>query len=105
MGQNIFQSGFGSFQSVGSASVEEIMTIPGYDDPDKAQKLIDDAKEVVAKYVKEGIPVPTAPSASKDSKTSGSAKELADARLKAELQKLDAQDSKESATPAKTEQE
>ncbi len=89
MAQNIFQSGFGSFQSVANAAVEEIMTIPGYDDPAKAEKLVNEAKGLVAKYEQEGIPVPTAPSANKDSKSSGSAKEQADQRLKAELQKLE----------------
>jgi N utilization substance protein A len=91
MAQNIFQSGFGSFQSVANAPVEEIMTIPGYDDPERAEKLIGEAKALVTKYEKEGLPIPTAPSAVKESKASGSAKEQADLRLKQELQKLDAQ--------------
>ncbi|MGZ3795942.1 MAG: transcription termination factor NusA [Pseudobdellovibrionaceae bacterium] len=91
MAQNIFQSGFGSFQSVANASVEEIMTIPGYDDPERAEKLIGEAKNLILKYEKEGLPIPTAPSAVKESKASGSAKEQADLRLKQELQKLDAQ--------------
>ena len=94
MAQNIFQSGFGSFQSVASATVQDIMTIPGYDDPDKAEKLLNDAKAVVKKYEAEGIPVPTAPSAA--SKQSGSsAKEQADALLKQELQKLNSQEADE----------
>ncbi|HEY8272799.1 MAG TPA: transcription termination factor NusA [Pseudobdellovibrionaceae bacterium] len=91
MAQNIFQSGFGSFQSVANASVEEIMTIPGYDDPERAEKLMGEAKNLILKYEKEGLPIPTAPSAVKESKASGSAKEQADLRLKQELQKLDAQ--------------
>lgn len=90
MAQNIFQSGFGSFQSVAQASVEDIMSIPGYDDPDKAERLIKEAKGLVEKYEKEGVPVPTAPSGSKDKQAGQSAKEQADQRLKAELQKLDA---------------
>lgn len=94
MAQNIFQSGFGSFQSVASATVQDVMTIPGYDDPDKAEKLLNDAKAVVKKYEAEGIPVPTAPSAA--SKQSGSsAKEQADALLKQELQKLNSQEADE----------
>ncbi|QDK37403.1 transcription termination factor NusA [Bdellovibrio sp. NC01] len=94
MAQNIFQSGFGSFQSVATAQVQDIMTIPGYDDPEKAEKLLNDAKAVVKKYEAEGIPVPTAPSAA--SKQSGSsAKEQADALLKQELQKLNSQEADE----------
>lgn len=92
MAQNIFQSGFGSFQAVASASVEELMTIPGYDDPDKAEKLSKEAKALVAKYEADGVPVPTAPMASKDSKSNVSAKEQADLLLKQELKKLDAQE-------------
>jgi N utilization substance protein A len=91
MAQNIFQSGFGSFQSVADASVEDIMTIPGYDDPERAEKLIGEAKALIVNYQKEGLPIPTAPSAVKESKASGSAKEQADLRLKQELQKLDAE--------------
>lgn len=90
MAQNIFQSGFGSFQSVAEASVEDIMSIPGYDDPAKAEKLIADAQALIAKYKADGVPVPTSPAASAVKQGSQSAKEQADQRLKAELQKLDA---------------
>nr|BFD59243.1 transcription termination factor NusA [Bdellovibrio sp. CKG001]BFD62620.1 transcription termination factor NusA [Bdellovibrio sp. HM001]BFD67389.1 transcription termination factor NusA [Bdellovibrio sp. HAGR004] len=95
MAQNIFQSGFGSFQAVAIASVEELMTIPGYDDPDKAEKLSKEAKGLVAKYESEGIPVPTAPSVSKDKQSNVSAKEQADLLLKQELKKLDQQEAEE----------
>ena len=97
MAQNIFQSGFGSFQAVASASPEEVMTIPGYDNLEKAEKLVGDAKGLVAKYQADGIPVPTAPAAAKENKSSGSvsAKEQADLLLKQELKKLDAQEADE----------
>lgn len=91
MAQNIFQSGFGSFQSVANANVEEIMTIPGYEDAERGEKLIADAKALIEKYQREGLPIPMAPSAAKETKSGGSAKEQADQRLKQELQKLDAQ--------------
>lgn len=91
MAQNIFQSGYGSFQAVSQAAVEEIMTIPGYEDPDKAEKLINEAKALVEKYQAEGLPIPTAPNVAKDAPVaSGSAKDQAEARLKEELQKLQA---------------
>ncbi len=96
MAQNIFQSGFGSFQSVAQASVQELMTIPGYDDPEKAEKLSNEAKALLKKYEAEGTPVPTAPTAAKDSKVGGgSAKAQADALLKQELQKLNSQEAEE----------
>lgn len=95
MAQNIFQSGYGSFQSVANATAEEIMTIPGYEDAAKASKLVNEAKALVEKYEKEGIPIPTAPvsavGAGSKEKSSSAAKEQADQRLKEELQKLDAQ--------------
>ncbi len=88
MAQNIFQSGFASFQAVAQAAVEDLMSVPGYDDPSKAEKLINDAKSVVEKYQKEGIPVPTLPSSEKSQKTTSDAKAQADMRLKQELEKL-----------------
>lgn len=87
MAQNIFQSGFGSFQSLSTAKVEDVMTIPGYDDPDKAQKLIQDAADLVKKYVDQGIPVPSSPLAAPVEKPT-SAKQRAEEQLKAELSKL-----------------
>jgi transcription termination/antitermination protein NusA len=87
MAQNIFQSGFGSFQSLSTAKVEDVMTIPGYDDPEKAQKLIDEASDLVKKYVAQGIPVPSSPQAAPMEKPS-TAKQRAEEQLKAELSKL-----------------
>ena len=92
MAQNIFQSGFGSFVAISQAAEDEIMTIPGYDTIEKAEKLIADAKSVVEKYKAEGIPVPTSPAAQMSVKpTGGDAKAQADLRLKQELEKLESQ--------------
>lgn len=90
MAQNIYQSGFGSFQALAQAQVQDVMNVPGYDDPAKAEKLISDAKALIAKYEKEGTPVPTLPSTgTKETKsTGGSSKEQAEQRLKEELSKL-----------------
>ncbi len=98
MAQNIFQSGFGSFQAIAQAPTEEVMTIPGYEDPDKADKLINDAKAVIAKYEKEGIPVPQSPQAQAAAKMSGDAKSQADLRLKQELEKLQSEERGETET-------
>lgn len=95
MAQNIFQSGYGSFQAVSQATTEEIMTIPGYDTPEKAEKLIADAKALVEKYEKEGLPIPVAPTAAAAQAVSGNAKEQAEQRLKEELQKLQASENTE----------
>jgi N utilization substance protein A len=88
MAQNIFQSGFGSFKIVAQAQIEEIMTIAGYEDAAKAEKLIRDAKGVVEKYEKEGIPIPVSPQMQAMVKMQGDAKSQADARLKQEIEKL-----------------
>lgn len=96
MAQNIFQSGFGSFQLVAQAQTEDIMTIPGYDDPEKAEKLIGDAKGLVDKYKKEGLAIPSVAMTSKDTKTPSSSKEQAELRLRQELQKLEDSSSGES---------
>jgi len=88
MAQNIFQSGFGSFQSLATATVEEIITIAGYDDPDKAQKLINDAQSLIAKYKEQGLPVPSSPQVVPIEKAT-TAKQRAEEQLKAELSKLE----------------
>ncbi len=93
MAQNIFQSGFGSFQSIAQSAVEDIMGIPGYGDKEKAQKLIDDSKSIAAKYEAEGG-VPQPPTKAPESKvdTSAQAKAQADEMLKAELAKLNTEE-------------
>jgi N utilization substance protein A len=98
MAQNIFQSGFGSFQSLAAAGTADVMAIPGYDTPEKADKLIGDSKALVEKYQTEGIPVPTAPvKAPIVAATGGSAKSQADERLRAELAALASKDAAEAA--------
>ncbi len=88
MAQNILQSGFGSFQSLAKASAEEIMTIPGYEDQDKAQKLISDAAALIEKYKEQGLPVPTSPQLQAAKEAGSSVKQRAEDQLKAELSKL-----------------
>lgn len=88
MAQNIFQSGFGSFQSISQAKVEEIMTIPGYDDPDKAQKLITDAATLIKSYKDQGLAIPKSPQAALIVDKNTSAKQRAEEQLKVELSKL-----------------
>jgi N utilization substance protein A len=88
MAQNIYQSGFATFQSVAQSQVDEVMGIPGYDDPSKAEKLIKEAKALIEKFQKEGTPIPTLPTPNKEVKATGSSKEQAEQRLKEELSKL-----------------
>lgn len=88
MAQNIFQSGFGSFQSIAAASTADVMAIPGYDSPEKADKLIADAKALIEKYEREGIPVPQAPVKVAEKVATGDAKTQAEDRLRQELAAL-----------------
>lgn len=88
MAQNILQSGFGSFQSLAKAKAEEVMTIPGYEEQEKAQKLISDAAALIAKFEASGTPVPTSPQAQAAKEAGSSAKQRAEDQLKAELSKL-----------------
>lgn len=96
MAQNIFQSGFSSFPILAQAQIEEVMAVPGYDDPAKAEKLIQEAKSLVEKYQKDGTPIPQSPQAQAMANAKGDAKAQADLRLKQELEKLEAQEGSES---------
>lgn len=89
--QNIYQSGFNSFQEIAKSSLEEVKTITGFDDDEKAQKLIADCKETVQKYLDSGEAIPQGPKNLQDSKdvVSAVAKSQADERLKEELARLE----------------
>lgn len=112
MAQNIYQSGFGSFQNLAATDPSEVQSIPGYEDREKAEKLIKDCQDLVAKYEREGIEVPSAPrdSSEKGAAASGTMKTLADLRLQQELAQLNESGSKEeeketSTTSAKEEKD
>lgn len=91
LAQSLFQYGFGSFLSVSEASVEDLIGIPGFDDPEKAEKLLKDAQTLVQKYKSQGTTVPM-PGTGKDGRSD--AKSLADLRLKQEMEKLEGQKQK-----------
>ncbi|MCB0420168.1 MAG: transcription termination/antitermination protein NusA [Bdellovibrionales bacterium] len=88
MAQSIFQSGFGSFQSIAETDAEEVMNIPGYDDPEKAERLIQTCKDLLAQYAAEGKEIPTAPTVAGASVESGSARDKADDLLRKEMEAL-----------------
>jgi N utilization substance protein A len=97
MAQNIYQSGFNSFQALASAALEDVTAIPGYEDEAKAQKLVDEAKALVEQYKKEGKPIPSVSArvATADHR-SDDAKSQADQRLKEEMAQLKAKTEAES---------
>ncbi len=96
MAQNIFQSGFSSFQAIAESAVDEVMGIAGYDTEEKARVLIDSALALVEQYKAEGKEIPKAPKAAMEAHVpTGSAKSQAEERLKEELSQLKQQESKE----------
>lgn len=97
MAQNIYQSGFNSVQSLAEAEAEDVLSIPGYETEEKAQKLIDEAIALIEKYKAEGKELPSAPKAQVVSEVSGggSAKSQAEERLKAEMEQLKSKETNE----------
>lgn len=96
MAQSIFQSGFGSFQSLAEAEVEDIMLIPGYDEQEKAEALVQEAKDLLQQYLDEGKEIPKAPVAEAAPTTTGAdAKSQADQMLKEQMAALAADESGE----------
>lgn len=96
MAQNIFQSGFSSFQAIAESAVDEVMGIAGYDTEEKARVLIDSALALVEQYKSEGKEIPKAPKAAMEAHVpTGSAKSQAEERLKEELSQLKQQESAE----------
>lgn len=95
MAQNIYQSGFSSFQSLADSNVEAVSAIPGYEDISKATKLIEDAKALVEEYKREGKEIPTVAAKSGESharESSLDAKSQAEERLRAQMAQLKAEE-------------
>lgn len=88
MAQNIFQSGFGSFQSIAEANIKEVMAIAGYETEEKAQGLINEAQKLIKKYQDEGIAIPKAPVAVEAQEVKGDAKQQAEQQLREQLAQL-----------------
>lgn len=101
MAQNIFQSGFGSFQSIAEAELAEVMGIPGYETEEKAKVLMNDAKAIMKKYEDEGIEIPKAPQ-QEQVEVKGDAKSQAEAQLRAQMAQLKEQESADDADAATT---
>ncbi|MCB0411750.1 MAG: transcription termination/antitermination protein NusA [Bdellovibrionales bacterium] len=93
MAQNIFQSGFGSFQALAEAELSAVTAIPGYQEEAKAQKLIDQSKTLLEKYRSSGEEIPVLKAKEETSSVAtGSALSQADQRLKEEMAQLKAEE-------------
>lgn len=101
MAQNIFQSGFNSFQDIADASIAEVQAIPGYEDDEKAEGLIKTAQDLQQKYIDSGEEIPKAPEGAKTANAAIKAANAtiadADARLAQELEALNASNEEEAA--------
>ena len=104
LAQGIYQSGYASFQLLTQAVVTDVQGVPGYEEVEKAEKLIADAKALVAKYKAEGTPIPTRASVVTVA-VGTDAKSLADQRLKEELAQLNSQENPVSTESAATPEE
>ena len=89
MAQNIFQCGFGSFLTIADAEAADIQNIPGYEDPEVAEALIQKAKDLLAEYESSGQEIPKAPVKEEVAVATGSSKDQAEERLKQELAQLE----------------
>lgn len=97
MAQNIYQSGFNSFSALADAEVEDVMNIPGYEEQEKAQKLIDEAEALVETFIKEGKEIPTVGAkagAGAESAGKENVKAAAEERLRAEMAQLKSEEAK-----------
>ena len=98
--QNIFQSGIQSVQELQSLNVEKVQSIPGYESEEKAQELIQLAKNLVLEYKKQNKEFEQAPSTEEEAqqKKQLGAQAQADLRLKREMEKLESHSEKGEST-------
>lgn len=91
MAENIYQFGINSFQKLADSSVERVTLIPGYEDKENAEKLIQKAIELVEDYKNKDLQIPEAPplkTQKKPASSTGDIKAQADQKLKEELAQL-----------------
>lgn len=106
MAHNLFQTGFGSLEILSQADIESLMQVPGYEDPDKAEELVEKAKVAYEQHQKDleakaqeqaeaGVEATSSASESKsvvEASSAKDAKSLADKRLKEQMAELKNQD-------------
>ena len=97
MAQGIYQQSLGSVQALATASLDDVKSIPGYEDEKKAKELILSAQKLVRQYRAEGKEFPKWEDSSQKAATSTPvvSKENAEEILKRELAQLEQKDEKE----------
>lgn len=99
--QTIYSSGFKSVSEIADASINEVQVIPGYEDEAKAEALIEECQKIADAEAAAPKPV-VVPGAAPAGK--GATKDLADMRLKAEMDKLN-KDAAKTETPTPSTEE
>jgi transcription termination/antitermination protein NusA len=85
--QTMYSSGFKSVSEIADASVNEVQVIPGYEDEAKAEALIAECQKIADAEALAPKPPPPAPGTAVPA-GKGATKDLADMRLRAEMDKL-----------------
>ena len=91
---SLFQHGFGTFGAISEASAEEVANIPGFN-AESAKKIIAEAAKLVEKYREGSEAVPVRAETEEVVEATGSARDLAEQRLKEGLAELNAQPKEE----------
>ena len=88
--QSLFQYGFTQVEEIAKSKLEDLQSIPEFEDVSVCEKMILSAKELLKKYEKEGKELPKLENQKQDSKPlSSSLKEQAEEILKRELAQLE----------------
>ncbi len=98
MAQALLQYGYTNFQQVAQAEVDDLRQVPGMEEVERAEKIIQDCKTLVKQYEAEGKPIPTVSTGRGDRVAQGDAKSQAEQRLKEELAQLNKGTSQEGST-------
>ncbi|MDE0151247.1 MAG: transcription termination factor NusA [Bdellovibrionales bacterium] len=89
--QSIFQSGVNSVQELQDLDIKKAQSIPGYESEEKAQALIQSAKQLVQEYKQQNKEFEKAPTLEQEiqEKKQLGARAQADLRLKREMERLE----------------
>ena len=91
--ESVHQYGFSSFQELAEAETADVQDIPGYEQPEEAEKLIQASLNLLKKYKAEGKKIPVLPPLETQKKSAPSdLKEKAEEILKKELAQLSGKD-------------
>ena len=104
--ESICQYGFSSFQELAEAETADVQDIPGYEQPEAAEKLIQASRNLLQKYKAEGKKIPVLPPLETQKKSKpADLKEKAEEILKKELAQLSGKETAETKEATEAPQE